>query len=82
MSRAAYNKRVPPALTTFAPGNTARGASRVGTLERYPHTRGREVVGPPMVKSQGLTRWCSTGDGGVTGRRGRARMRAAETGTK
>jgi len=29
------NKRVPPALTTFAPGNTARVASRVGTLERY-----------------------------------------------
>jgi hypothetical protein len=29
------NKRVPPALTTFAPENTARDASRVGTLERY-----------------------------------------------
>jgi hypothetical protein len=29
------NKRVPPALTTFAAGNTARVASRVGTLERY-----------------------------------------------
>jgi hypothetical protein len=28
------NKRVPPALTAFAPGNTARGASRVGTLGR------------------------------------------------
>jgi len=27
------NNRVPPSLTTFAPGNTARGASRVGTLE-------------------------------------------------
>jgi hypothetical protein len=25
---------VPPALTTFALENTARGASRVGTLER------------------------------------------------
>ena len=29
------NKRVPPALTAFAPGHTARVASRVGTLERY-----------------------------------------------
>jgi len=28
------NKRVPPALTTFAPENTARRARRVGTLER------------------------------------------------
>jgi len=28
------NNRVPPALTAFAPGNTARGARRVGTLER------------------------------------------------
>ena len=31
----ASNKRVPPALTAFAPENTARVASRVGTLERY-----------------------------------------------
>jgi hypothetical protein len=29
------NNRCPPALTTFAPGNTARVASRVGHLERY-----------------------------------------------
>jgi hypothetical protein len=28
------NNRVPPALTTFAPGNMARVASHVGTLER------------------------------------------------
>ena len=33
------NKRVPPALTSFAPGNTARGAGRVGTLERYAKAR-------------------------------------------
>ena len=26
------NNRVPPALTAFAPGNTAREARRVGTL--------------------------------------------------
>jgi len=30
----ASNKRVPPALTALAPGNTARTARRVGTLER------------------------------------------------
>jgi len=29
------NKRVPPALTAFAPGNTARKARRIGTLGRY-----------------------------------------------
>lgn len=28
-----HNNRVPPALTAFAPENTARGARRVGTLE-------------------------------------------------
>lgn len=28
------NNRVPPALTAFAPGNTARVAIGVGTLER------------------------------------------------
>jgi len=29
-----YNKRVPPSLTTFAPENPARAASRVDTLEQ------------------------------------------------
>ena len=36
-----FNKRVPPALTAFAPGNTARTARRVGTLGRYVTARGR-----------------------------------------
>jgi hypothetical protein len=31
----ASSKRVPPSLTSCAPGNTPRGARRVGTLERY-----------------------------------------------
>ncbi len=30
VKRTSVNKRVPPALTTFAPENTARDASRVG----------------------------------------------------
>ena len=35
LRRPSLNNRVPPALTTFAPENAARVASRVGTLERY-----------------------------------------------
>ncbi len=30
-----HNNQLPPALSAFAPGNTARVASRVGNFERY-----------------------------------------------
>ena len=36
-----HDQRVPPALTAFAPGNTARGARRVGTPETLAAKPGR-----------------------------------------
>ena len=51
-----HNKRVPPALTAFAPGNTARSAGRVGTLERYMKSADRLGFGAPDNRKKRYSR--------------------------